>query len=208
MRTFSFACVIVLLGVAQSQIFDKCNDKVFDKCLLTAAQSLGWQDMTSNYTVFTDRLVEILKQEGIDGAKKECKALADLQECVGKQYSTCVSRFHLIWHRISIQDSVSFVSLSEMMKFTCNVVWETIENNWGCLADATNKDQKHFRVCANKLEEDQKKNPFRLCKHMQEYSDCVASPYNSCGEDITSTVCRTLKAALESVIPCTIKCST
>jgi hypothetical protein len=214
MKAFEIASgIVLLLGAVQCAVIQagtnqKCDDRLFGKCTQSFADALGWKDFPTNSTAFAGRLGELLEKEGLEGAKKECKALNGLKQCLGDQYSSCISQEYLKSIGVPDQDAAAFVALEKMMTYACTDGWGTVEKNWPCMEKAYKQSKAHLQECVDNLARQIPKDPSKACQYFQEYVECLETPFkNTCDKAVPDFICKMFKVSIESIYPCPIKCS-
>jgi hypothetical protein len=213
MKTFVVAGIVLLLGAVQCAVIQtgtdqKCDNRLFGKCIQAYADALGWKDIPSNATEFAGRLGELLEKEGLEGGKKECKALSGLKQCLGDQYSSCISQEYLKSIGVPAQDAATFVALEKMMTYACTEGAGTIEKNWPCIEKSYKQNKAHLQQCVDNLAKQIAKDPSKVCQYLQEYVECLETPFkNTCDKAVPDLICKMYKVSIESISPCSIKCA-
>jgi hypothetical protein len=213
MKAFAVASGIVLLlgavqcAVIQTGINQQCDDHLFNKCTQSFADALGWKDFPKDSTKFKDRLEELLEKEGLEGGKKICKALSGLKQCLGEQYPSCFSQKYFKSIGVPAEDAATLVGYEKMLTYACTEGAGTIEKNWSCMVKSYKENTAYLQECVDNLVKQILKNPLKICQYLQQYVECLATPFkNVCEPAAGDTICKMYKAAYEEITPCPIKC--
>jgi len=172
-----------------------CNNEQFGQCVDKFTTDIGMPSFPESSRALALYLNKLIATERAAGFEQVCKAVHDMQTCLGDQIDSCFAPEHLAGLGILPQDIMGYRVLRAMLTSECGrMSYYVILKRIDCVVEVETLHWSEYVSCIGNFNAN--------CDSAQKVSNCTNAVYSRyCGIIVGYYMCEAANAALTVVFP-------
>ncbi|CAD6185593.1 unnamed protein product [Caenorhabditis auriculariae] len=163
-----------------------CDSTTYVLCQQDLDSTLDYGDSQPWYNpeAFRTKVESYYQSQGVNGIRKVCKAFREFKQCMGGNYTVCMSPTHFVSLSATPLNAYQFVGLFNQMHYICGAGLQTYLANENCMSSTWKGDSgDQLNACRTAFEQKSDTNPDQACSQGNLYLTCFENKFKSgCGD--------------------------